>query len=197
MPHLHDTEIADTHPNSRVALKNIVFATDLSPTAKKALPYAVAFARQYRAAVYVVHALHPKVYPFALPDTWPMLVEAEEQVREEGKKELKTALQGIAHELVFKEGTVWGVLSEAIRKNNADLIVLGTHGRSGIGLLGESDETTKDRRRSLLGRLIQSLTLPTFLLRLRPLPWRGRSAVKLCRNSRTINLSIIAQTFGA
>jgi nucleotide-binding universal stress UspA family protein len=133
MPHLHDTEIADTHPTSHLALKNIVFATDLSPTAKKALPYAVAFARQYKAAVYVVHALHPNVFPFALPDTWPMLIEAEEQVREEGKKELETALQGISHELFFNEGTVWEILSDAIRKNNADLIVLGTHGRSGIG----------------------------------------------------------------
>lgn len=114
-------------------LKNMLFATDLSPASRKALPYATELARRYRATLYAVHVIRQDVYPFELPYMWPLLAEAEEQFRETAKQELENALQSISHELIFEEGAIWPTLSKIIHKNKMDLLVLGTHGRSGIG----------------------------------------------------------------
>jgi nucleotide-binding universal stress UspA family protein len=118
---------------THLTLKNILFATDLSLAAEKALPYVVELARQYRATVYAVHVIQPNVYPFPPPDTWPLIAEAEEQVRESAKRKLENKLQGISHELIFQEGPIWQTLSKIARKNEIDLLVLGTHGRTGVG----------------------------------------------------------------
>jgi nucleotide-binding universal stress UspA family protein len=114
-------------------LRNILFATDLSPAAEKALPYVLALARRYDATVRTVHVVHPDVYPLTLPETWPLMAEAEEHVREAAKQELENKLQGISHELIFQKGPIWQTLSEIVQKNKIDLLILGTHGRSGIG----------------------------------------------------------------
>jgi len=44
---------------SRLALKNVLFATDLSPQSTAALPYVVAAAKSWRAAVDVLHVCSP------------------------------------------------------------------------------------------------------------------------------------------
>jgi len=118
---------------THLRLTNILFATDLSPAAERALPYALALARRFDATVHVVHVVHPDVYPFALPDTWPLLAETEEQLREAAKQQLENELQGISHELTFRPGPIWQTLSKIVHNNKIDLLVLGTHGRSGIG----------------------------------------------------------------
>jgi nucleotide-binding universal stress UspA family protein len=114
-------------------LKNMLFATDLSPASRKALPYATELARRYCATVYAAHVIRQDVYPFELSYTWPLMAEAEEHFRGTAKQELEKALQGISHELIFEEGQIWPTLSEILHKKRIDLLVLGTHGRSGIG----------------------------------------------------------------
>ena len=48
---------------TRVALKNILFATDFSPAAEAALPYAIGLANQYGAkAVSYTHLTLPTIY---------------------------------------------------------------------------------------------------------------------------------------
>jgi nucleotide-binding universal stress UspA family protein len=113
--------------------RNILFATDLSPEAGKALPYAKEIARRYGATIYAVHVIRQDVYPFELSYTWPLMAEAEEHFRGTAKQELEKALQGISHELIFEEGQIWPTLSQILHKKKIDLLVLGTHGRSGIG----------------------------------------------------------------
>ena len=44
---------------SRIALKNILFATDFSPCSNAALPYALSIARRYGAKFYAAHVLPP------------------------------------------------------------------------------------------------------------------------------------------
>jgi len=48
---------------TRIAIKNIAFATDLSPASYAALPFAAEFARFYGAKVWGFHVFSPKVYP--------------------------------------------------------------------------------------------------------------------------------------
>ena len=44
---------------ARIALKNILFATDFSPAAESALPYAIGLANQYGAKVHGMHVRFP------------------------------------------------------------------------------------------------------------------------------------------
>jgi nucleotide-binding universal stress UspA family protein len=127
----------------RVTFKNILVATDLSSAAGKGLDYAAEIARRYGATLHVVHVVGRPVYPYAPAAAWPKLAEEEQAFRREAKARFEEQLQLLPHELIFQEGEVWQTLSHLIRAKQADLLVLGTHGRSGIekALMGSVAET--------------------------------------------------------
>jgi len=117
---------------TRVRFKNILFATDLSPSADNALPYAVEIARRYHAEVYAVHVIRPDVYPLVPPAAWPKFAEDEEEFRRESRHHLDEQLRDLSHEIIFQAGDTWPTLAEVIEQKLVDLLVLGTHGRKGL-----------------------------------------------------------------
>lgn len=119
-------------PASHVRLKNILYATDFSLAAEKALPFALQIARRYGAALHVLHVVRPGVYPLVPPAGWMQAEKEEEASRKKYRKELEAQLGELAHEIVYKEGEVWEGIQEAIRENEIDLLVIGTHGRIGL-----------------------------------------------------------------
>lgn len=127
---------------TRVAFRKILFATDLSTAAEKALPYALEIARRYGAMLYVVHAIAPAGYPYAPVAAWPKLEEEETRFREQAKERLERILQETPHETDFLYGHVLPVLRELIDSRNIDLLVIGTHGRTGVDkvVLGSAAE---------------------------------------------------------
>jgi len=66
--------------SKRVALKNILFATDFSPYSNAALPYALAIARQYGARLFGAHVVPSEDYLFTAPESWPAHIQREEQL---------------------------------------------------------------------------------------------------------------------
>jgi len=112
--------------------KNILFATDFSPAAEKALPFAIEIARRYSAKLYAVHVAGPAVYPYAPASDWPKLAEEDEIFRVEAKKELEQKLQPLAHELIFRTGKIWDTIAGLVREKQIDLLILGTRGKTGI-----------------------------------------------------------------
>ena len=117
---------------NRVAFRRILFATDLSTAAEKALPYAMEIARRYGAMLYVVHAIAPAGYPYAPVAAWPALEEQEEQFRVQARQRLEHRLEGLPHQTDFRHGQVQSILRDAIREKDIDLLVIGTHGRTGV-----------------------------------------------------------------
>jgi nucleotide-binding universal stress UspA family protein len=117
----------------RIALKNILFATDFSPCSSAALPYAFAVARKYEATLYAAHIMpNDADLLFMTPENWPTAM-AEEDRRIRGCIEaLEKKLQGLPHQLVTPKGKVADALVQIIDDQNIDLLVLGTHGRSGV-----------------------------------------------------------------
>ena len=115
----------------RIALNNILFATDFSPHSNSALPYALAIARHYGAKVYGAHVASPEDYLFTAPDLWPVQVREQEQLQREVATRLEEQLRGVPHEALFGTGDVWNVLSRLIGEHDIDLLVMGTHGRTG------------------------------------------------------------------
>src|SRR5579872_780148 len=129
---------------ARIALKNILFATDFSPAAEAALPYAIGLAKQYGAKVHGLHVRFPATYPIVGPEALPIVMEAaEEQARFEAKQ-LHEMLGGVPHALTVTEGDLWPALTEIVAKDQIDLIVMGTHGRTGVSraFLGSTAEET-------------------------------------------------------
>ncbi len=115
-----------------ISLKNILLATDFSPCSEAALPYALSVARRYGAKLYAAHVLTPDVHPLVPPASWESLAELVERQMESEAQRLDEQLKGIPHELVFRAGDIWEVLSDTIEKNEIDLLVVGTHGRTGV-----------------------------------------------------------------
>jgi nucleotide-binding universal stress UspA family protein len=114
----------------RIALKNILFATDFSACSNAAQPYALAIAHQYGAKLFGAHVVPSEDYLFTAPESWPAHVQQEEQLQREVAARLEEQLQGVPHEVLFGVGDVWKVLSRLVGEHDIDLIVVGTHGRT-------------------------------------------------------------------
>ena len=127
-------EVAPVQLPGRVNLGTIIAATDFSPASDRALNYALAIARRYESHVYIVHAIRPDLYTLTPPEASVGMVELAHQAAERGMAGLLISgrLREVPHQAVIEEGDVWTVLSRLASFHNADLIVLGTHGRTGF-----------------------------------------------------------------
>jgi nucleotide-binding universal stress UspA family protein len=127
---------------TRIALRKILFATDFSPVAKAALPYAVGLAKQYGAKVHGLHVRFPATYPIVGPEAMPQVLEAAEEQSKFEAKQLHEMLEAVPHEVTIIEGELWPVIDEIVTQQKTDLIVIGTHGRKGVtrALLGSAAE---------------------------------------------------------
>ncbi len=97
-----------------------------------ALPYAVEIARRFGATIFAVHVVQPDIYPLVPPSEWPKAGQEEEDFRQMSKHKLENELRGLPHEFLFLSGNIWRNLIQIIKDKQIDLIVLGTHGRTGI-----------------------------------------------------------------
>jgi universal stress protein A len=120
----------------RIALKNILFATDFSSSSNAALPYALSVAHRYGATLYAAHVI-PTQAEFLLmsPEGWPSVDVDEKKRIQPDIDQLEKQLQAIPHSVLTPEGNVANVLTQIIEEREIDLLVLGTHGRAGMGKL--------------------------------------------------------------
>ena len=133
-----------------IAIDRILCPVDFSGFSRRALDYAVGLARWYEARVTALH-----VYPMGIPSAAmapgsPVVIEP--VVMSNADRELlQTQLRGFAEgerapgvvvDIEVGEGTVWREIVQRALSLPADLLVLGTHGRSGFErlLLGSVTE---------------------------------------------------------
>jgi nucleotide-binding universal stress UspA family protein len=118
---------------SRIILKNILFATDLSECSNKALPYALSVARRHGAMTHAVYVVPPEpgvFYPS--PPDLPMVdLQADEWIQKYAGT-LENQLQEIPHQVAILRGNICNALEQIIRERAIDLLVVGTHGRTGV-----------------------------------------------------------------
>jgi nucleotide-binding universal stress UspA family protein len=129
--------------NKRITLKNILFLTDFSEPSGAALPFASGIARTYGSVVHALHVLLPSAYTYMTPEMATTFLDDEEDRARAEMQRMKAQLTGVSHEVVIERGVgVWPVLSDTLKKEEIDLIVLGTHGRTGLQklILGSSAE---------------------------------------------------------
>lgn len=117
----------------RIALKNILFATDFSPCSSAALPYAFAFTRKYEATLHAAYIMpNDADLLFMTPENWPTAMAEEDRRIKLCIEDLEQKLQGLPHQLLTPKGKVADALLRIIEERDIDLLVLGTHGRSGV-----------------------------------------------------------------
>lgn len=120
-----------TATRTRIQLKNVLFATDLSDAASAAIPYAKKIARKYGANLFVLHVRPPVMNPMAAQQAWASVEEAAMVEDERQRKELTAVFADTGAEILVEEGDIQSVLASTIRQHKIDLVVIGTRGRSG------------------------------------------------------------------
>ncbi len=121
-------------PRSRIALRRILLATDFSPCSERALHYALSVARRYDSMLYVAHVILPDPFqPMMMGTTMAPLSQAVRHAEQEMAQLLISGmLRGVPHQVLLGQGAMWETLSKMIHENDVDLVVVGTHGRTGV-----------------------------------------------------------------
>jgi universal stress protein A len=135
-----------------VNLKKILVPVDFSEQSRKAMEYALSFARQFNAEVLLLHVLEfaPAMpVPVSPASPMPMIHDAMTQTawREGAAKQLADWRDEIGKPLAVKASVRDGVsahaeIVKAATEGNIDLIILGTQGRTGLAhlLIGSTAE---------------------------------------------------------
>lgn len=118
-------------------IENILFPTDFSDFSKNAMDYAVSFARMHKAKLYVLHVIEHifDISGFYIPhlpvnELYKGMEEAAE--REIEKFISRKIKEGIEVENMIVSGTPFLEIIRTAREKNVDLIVIATHGRTGL-----------------------------------------------------------------
>jgi nucleotide-binding universal stress UspA family protein len=118
--------------STRIELKNILYLTDFSEPSEAALPYAASIAREYGCVVHALHVLTPAMYTYTAPELTADAIASQEECAERDMVRLMAQLAGLPNEaLIVRDAQVWPALEQALKQHQIDLIVLGTHGRTG------------------------------------------------------------------
>jgi len=168
---------------SNIQIKKILYATDLSETAVHAFSYAVSLANRYGAGITILHVLaefpgEEFVSNMINTDTWEEIKsrhhsEARDQLI--GKKREHVALREVLHafseevkadsqdqsfvtdEILIEPGEPAEIIVQTAKKQNCDLIVMGTHGQGIIAevLIGSTAK-----------RVVRQSAIPVLIIRL-------------------------------
>jgi len=124
--------MAQVQSGARIAINNILYMTDFSQPSEAALPFAASIAREYSAKIYAFHALIPGVYTYTTPETAAAALDAQEDDALTNMQHVNAQLAGLPHETIVERNIgVWPALEAAAKDFAIDLIVVGTHGRTG------------------------------------------------------------------
>lgn len=118
---------------------NIFVPTDFSPASDAALEYAKTLAERFGASLHLVHVLEDGVVTGAfgtevyVPDTpgmhEGMIHDAEMRLEQRFPKAMRERMRG---DVEIVAGTSAKAIVDLAIERNADLIVMGTHGRHGV-----------------------------------------------------------------
>jgi nucleotide-binding universal stress UspA family protein len=117
-----------------VGIHNVLIATDFSRCSNAALEFGLQLARGCNAATYIVFVVPNDQFLLAGPEAYVAAKDAAQRDLESLKFELqKTHPEAKDCHFFLLDGDVAQCVLDLARQNKGDLIVLGTHGRGGLG----------------------------------------------------------------
>jgi nucleotide-binding universal stress UspA family protein len=125
--------------------KKILFCTDFSESSNWAFTYALNLAKTYKGKLVILHVTPQSVDIYRPSEQIEDVVRSyhKKVVDEEVQKNYVAKMQGFKnYDLLLKEGIVYDEIVKTAQEESADVIVMGTHGRSGLDhfLMGSTAE---------------------------------------------------------
>ncbi len=143
-----------------IEVARILVPVDFSENAAAVLEWAAHLAEEHEAKILLLHAYHLPVEfqqldgAYLPPDFWANVKAEAEQNLDRYAQDLKK--KGVEVEALVREGYPATVIVDEAEAQNADLIVIGTHGLTGLKhmLLG-----------SIAERVVQKATCPVLTVK--------------------------------
>ncbi|MBK7629896.1 MAG: universal stress protein [Ignavibacteriales bacterium] len=118
-------------------INKVLVPIDFSDYSKSALKYAVNFAKSFNAEVILVYVVEPIIYPpdfsmgqIAMPS---INTDWDNRAKEELDKLAKNEITGPNKvKTILKTGKPFVEIIETAKEENVDLIIIATHGHSGV-----------------------------------------------------------------
>ena len=133
-----DTPETDKQP-AAISVKNVLYATDFSATSEAALPYAAALCRRFGSTLHLAHVLSDTNLLLMTGGvdyvSFQTLYNDAHSIAQQKVQHIAAGLGEIPYRIYVRHGKVWTNLSGIVAENAVDLIVVGTHGRKGLGKL--------------------------------------------------------------
>ena len=118
-------------------MKKIILPVDFSDSSNKLVDYAILFAKDINAEIYLIHVAATDI-GFVIGDMgFQYFPEVEEneikyELKELNKLQERVVSQGIPCNHILKQGVAGDTILEFTESQNGDYIVVGSHGRSGV-----------------------------------------------------------------
>jgi len=155
---------SDSLPGSNpgITLKQILVPIDFSDCSLRALDLAFTIAQPFAAKLTLLHVVEPAVYQQSYLGVTPSLEESTQTLVEAGRERLaalskKRVGLRLRTESLVRVGRAYSEIPDTASALSADLIVMGTHGYTGLKhiLLGSTTE-----------RVVRHATCPVLTVRL-------------------------------
>jgi nucleotide-binding universal stress UspA family protein len=143
-----------------MTVRHVLVPIDFSPYAELALDYAVALAQKLQARVTLLHVIQPPLVAGADMGTWPspaFIDDLEKAIMEDMAGYLaRLTAAGLEAESTVVHGVPFQEILETAKARQVDLIIMGTHGRTGLPhvLLG-----------SVAEKVVRSASCPVLVAR--------------------------------
>lgn len=128
-----------------IKLKKILCPIDHSDCSKEALKYAVSFALREEAVLYLLHVIDIRTFDENL-DTITKQMPDDKSIHQLREKLLECVPEEIRSDMKIEAMVVQGIpfveIISAAKQNDVDMLVIGTHGRTGLAhiMLGSVSE---------------------------------------------------------
>jgi nucleotide-binding universal stress UspA family protein len=146
---------------SLAAIKKILVGLDSSPRATLVLETAVGLSQQYGAKLILVNAVGiPFDFPADALGLSPTALPGvmEDAARRDLEARARGLPQGVASKVDIQVGTAWQVICDLAKEEDVDLIVIGSHGYSGLDrVIGTT-----------AGRIVNHADRPVLVVRPKP-----------------------------
>lgn len=120
-----------------VTIDRILVPIDFSAYSKEALQYAIPFARKFKAELILLHVVEPAIYPADFNFGQVGIPSIEDELRGKAVDELnklveKETKRRARSSIMVRVGKPFIEIITAAKEENIDLIIMATHGHSGI-----------------------------------------------------------------
>jgi nucleotide-binding universal stress UspA family protein len=139
-----------------LVLTNILHLTDFSSCSNTAFRWAIGIARANQAKLRVLHVVVPNALMHMAADSPDVALDAQENRARGEMQRMGERLVGLPHDMIVKRSSdVWMAAEDELEKVRIDMLVLGTHGRTGLNKLSLG---------SVAERVLRGSTVPVMMV---------------------------------